>query len=156
MIDKKLYYKSSSSLGATALGEPLSPWQPISTTALGEPWSPWKPISTTALGEPWPPWQPISTTALGEPWLPWQPVSPRLVFRFLNNIILRMRLSAPCPTPNLEGQCVSLGLDSTFCPFQHGWPYQQLNYRRHSSPGLRVTQAPTPQQAGDTCGGSLL
>jgi hypothetical protein len=25
MIDKKLYYKSSSSLGATALGEPLSP-----------------------------------------------------------------------------------------------------------------------------------
>jgi hypothetical protein len=34
--------------------------------------------------------------------------------RFLNEIILyRMGLLAPCPTPILEDQCVSLNLDST-------------------------------------------
>jgi hypothetical protein len=49
---------------------------------------------------------PAGATALGEPWTPLQPVS---TVRFLNKIIFyRMPLLAPCPTPNLEDQGVSL------------------------------------------------
>jgi hypothetical protein len=53
---------------------------------------------------------PVGATALVEPWPPLQPVS---TVQFLNKIIFyRMGLSAPCPTPNLEDQGVSLSLDS--------------------------------------------
>jgi hypothetical protein len=55
---------------------------------------------------------PVSgATAQGEPLPPLQPVS---TVRFLNKIIFyRMRLRAPCPTPILEDQGISLRLDST-------------------------------------------
>jgi hypothetical protein len=53
----------------------------------------------------------VGAAALDEPWPPLQPVS---TVRFLNKIIFyTMRLLAPCPTPILEEQGVSLGLDST-------------------------------------------
>jgi hypothetical protein len=54
---------------------------------------------------------PVGATALGEPWPTLQPVS---TVRFLNKIIFyRIGLLAPCPTPILEDQGVSLSLDST-------------------------------------------
>jgi hypothetical protein len=47
--------------------------------------------------------------------------SPPPGVRFLNKIIFyRMGLLAPCPTPILEAQGVSLSLDSTLWPYQHG------------------------------------
>jgi hypothetical protein len=53
----------------------------------------------------------VGTTALGEPWPPLQPVS---TVRFLNKIIFyRMGLLAPCPTPILVDQGVSLSVDPT-------------------------------------------
>ena len=36
-------------------------------------------------------------------------------------------LLAHCPTPNLEGQGITLCLVSTLRPVQHGWPYQEYN-----------------------------
>jgi hypothetical protein len=53
---------------------------------------------------------PIGATALDEPWPPLQPVS---TVKFLNiTLFYRMGLSAPCPTPILEDQGVSLSLVS--------------------------------------------
>jgi hypothetical protein len=47
----------------------------------------------------------------------------RLVVGFLDKIIFcRMGLLAPCPTPILEDQGVSLNLDSTLWPYRHRWP----------------------------------
>ena len=36
------------------------------------------------------------------------------------------------PTPNLEGQGISLGLVSQLEPVWLGWPYQKLSFRQHS------------------------
>jgi hypothetical protein len=73
--------------------------------------------------------------------------------RFLHNAVFsRVILLASRPTPNLEDQGVSLCLGSTLRPVRHGRPYQYLRYRRHSSPGHRVTQVPPPLQGGDTFG----
>jgi hypothetical protein len=60
---------------------------------------------------------------------------------------------APCPTPILENQGVSLSLDFTLWPYQHEWPCWYLNYCRHCSLGHRVAQALPPRQGGDTFGG---
>jgi hypothetical protein len=53
---------------------------------------------------------PVGATALVEPWPHLQPVS---TVRFLNKVFYRRGLLAPCPTPILEDQGVSLSLDST-------------------------------------------
>jgi hypothetical protein len=49
----------------------------------------------------------FDATALGEPWPPWQPVSPRLVVRFLNNILFT-RLGQPHAQPPTWRARVSL------------------------------------------------
>jgi hypothetical protein len=68
-----------------------------------------------------------TTTACQSPLQPW--VSLGLLYnqsspgvRFLNKIIFyRMGLLAPCPTPIVEGQGVSLSLDPTLWPYRHWW-----------------------------------
>jgi hypothetical protein len=55
-----------------------------------------------------------------------------------------VRLSASCPTPNLEDQGIPLRLAPTPQPVRTGWPYQQLRYHQYSSKGLRSTQTQPP------------
>jgi hypothetical protein len=55
-----------------------------------------------------------------------------------------VRLLASRPTPNLEDQGIPLRLAPTW-PVRHGWPYQYLRYRRHSSQDLGSTQTPPPR-----------
>jgi hypothetical protein len=62
---------------------------------------------------------------------------------FVTENFCRVGSSAPCTTPNLEEQGISLSLAPPSKPVWHGWPYQQLCCRWH---GFRVhwcTQAPS-------------
>jgi hypothetical protein len=56
-----------------------------------------------------------------------------------------VRILASRPTPNQEDQGIPLRLAPTPWPVRHGWVYQQLRSRRHSSQGLRSTQTPPPR-----------
>jgi hypothetical protein len=56
-----------------------------------------------------------------------------------------VRLLVSRPTPDLEAQDIPLRLAPTPWRVQHGCPYQQLRYRRHSSQGLGSTQTPPPR-----------
>jgi hypothetical protein len=47
-----------------------------------------------------------------------------------------VRLLFSRPNSNLEDGTVPLCLAPTPWPVRHGWPYQQLRYRSHSSQGL--------------------
>jgi hypothetical protein len=60
-----------------------------------------------------------------QPWVSLGPLYNQSLpgVRFLNKIIFyRMGFLAPCPTPILEDQGVSLSLDSTLWFYRHGWP----------------------------------
>jgi hypothetical protein len=61
--------------------------------------------------------------------------------------------STPRPTPNLKGQGIPFCLDHHFWSVQHGRPYQQLDYRQHSSQDHMTTQAPPLLQSSDMYGG---
>jgi hypothetical protein len=75
-------------------------------------------------------------------------VSPPLLWCFgpfsgLGLPAARVRMSAPCSTPNLEahGLALSLCLAPRSKPVQHGWPYQQLGCHWHSFQVHWCTQA---------------
>ena len=90
-------------------------------------------------------------------WWLWKPVSPSSVnflhCRFRNMGVLRDRLVSPLPnslTWRTGGSCfvAPLSLDL----FSLGGPTRRRSSRRHSSRGLRGTQAHRPRQGGDPSG----
>jgi hypothetical protein len=89
----------------------------------------------------------INISLLGFRW-PW--VSCPLVctaflyVRFRDNEFLHVGSSAPCPTPNLEDQGLSLSLAPPSKPVRHRWPYQQLHCCWHRFWAHWCTQALSP------------